>query len=203
MDVVLASSSPRRREIMGILTNDFLCVPPDINEVAPEEVSIEMHPQYIATQKAKYVSKGYRGSLVIACDTSVIIDGKILNKPQNTDHARRMLKSLSGKIHKVITGCCISYESFERSFSVTTDVEFFELTDNEIESYIKTNEPYDKAGGYGIQGHGALFVKCITGDYYNVVGLPISRIAREASEILRESEEAKKKNNPPESYFPR
>lgn len=203
MDVILASSSPRRREIMGILTNDFLCIPPDINETAPSEISIEMHPQYIATQKARYVSKGYRGSLVIACDTSVIIDGKILNKPQNTEHARRMLKSLSGRTHKVITGCCISYETFERCFSVETDVEFFELTDNEIESYVQTNEPYDKAGGYGIQGHGALFVKSITGDYYNVVGMPISRIAREASEILRESEEARQKNNPKSNYFPR
>lgn len=201
MDVVLASSSPRRREIMGILTNDFVCVPPDINEVAPPELSIEMHPQYIATQKARYVSKGYRGSLIIACDTSVIVDGKILNKPQNTNHARRMLQSLSGRSHKVVTGCCVALNSFERSFSVTTDVEFFELTNNEIESYINTNEPYDKAGGYGIQGHGALFVKSIVGDYYNVVGMPISRIAREASELLMECEKAKKKSNPNPSFF--
>ncbi len=201
MDVILASASPRRREIMGILTNDFLCVPPDINESAPSNISLESHPQYIATQKAKYVSKGYRGSLVIACDTSVIIDGKILNKPQNTEHARRMLKLLSGKTHKVITGCCISYGEFEHSFSVSTDVEFFELTDNEIESYVQTNEPYDKAGGYGIQGHGALFVKSITGDYYNVVGMPISRIAREASEILRKSEESKQREEPKTNYF--
>ncbi len=192
MDVILASASPRRREIMSILTSDFLCVPPDINETAPASVSLEKQPQYIAIQKAKYVSKGYRGSLVIACDTSVIIDGIILNKPQDTAHARCMLKLLSGRIHKVITGCCISYGPLERSFSVSTDVEFFELTDNEIENYVQTNEPYDKAGGYGIQGHGALFVKSITGDFYNVVGMPVSRIAREASEILRESEKFKK-----------
>lgn len=194
MQVVLASSSPRRREIMGILTNDFICIPPDINEIAPSDIELELRPQYIASQKARYISKGFRGSLIIACDTSVIIDGKILNKPQNTEHARCMLKALSGNTHKVITGCCLSLGQLERAFSVTTEVEFYELTDNEIESYVNTNEPYDKAGGYGIQSHGALFVKSINGDYYNVVGMPISRIAREASELLRESTELKRKN---------
>lgn len=195
MQVVLASSSPRRREIMGILTNDFICIPPDINEIAPSELELELKPQYIATQKAKYISKGYRDSLVIACDTSVIIDEKILNKPVNTEHARRMLRTLSGNVHKVITGCCINYRGLERCFSVTTEVEFYELSENEIESYVNTNEPYDKAGGYGIQSHGALFVKSITGDYYNVVGMPISRIAREASDLLREFEQMKHKKS--------
>lgn len=193
MQVVLASSSPRRKEIMGILTNDFICIPPDINETAPSDIELELRPQYIASQKARYISKGYRGALIIACDTSVIIDDKILNKPHNTEHARRMLKALSGNTHKVITGCCLSLGELERSFSVTTEVEFYELTDNEIESYVNTTEPYDKAGGYGIQSHGALFVKSINGDYYNVVGMPISRIAREASELLHESAELKRK----------
>lgn len=193
MQVILASSSPRRREIMGILTDDFICIPPDINEIAPSDIELELKPQYIATQKAKYISKGHRDAMVIGCDTSVIIDGKILNKPINTEHARRMLRALSGNTHKVITGCCISYEGLERCFSVSTDVEFFELTENEIESYVNTTEPYDKAGGYGIQSHGALFVKSINGDYYNIVGMPISRIAREASELLMEAEQLRRK----------
>lgn len=201
MQVILASSSPRRREIMRILTRDFICVPPDINEIAPSDIELELRPQYIATQKAKYISKGHRDAMVIGCDTSVIIDGKILNKPVNTEHARRMLTMLSGNTHKVITGCCICYMGLERAFSVSTDVEFYELTENEIESYVNSNEPYDKAGGYGIQSHGALFVKSINGDYYNVVGMPISRIAREASELLMEyekqkSEQAQKKEKP-------
>lgn len=193
MLVILASASPRRRDIMRILTDDFITIPPDINEIAPSDIELELKPQYIATQKAKYISKGHRDAMVIGCDTSVIIDDKILNKPVNTEHARRMLKLLSGNTHKVITGCCISYMNLERCFSVTTEVEFFELTDNEIESYVNTNEPYDKAGGYGIQSHGALFVKGIVGDYYNVVGMPISRIAREASDLLMEYEKTKHK----------
>ncbi len=195
MNVILASSSPRRREIMSILTDDFICIPPDINEIAPSDIELELKPQYIATQKAKYISKGHRDAMVIGCDTSVIIDGKILNKPVNTEHARRMLRLLSGNTHKVITGCCINYRGLERCFSVSTEVEFFELTENEIESYVNTTEPYDKAGGYGIQSHGALFVKGINGDYYNVVGMPISRIAREASELLMEYEKQAEQKN--------
>ena len=130
MNVILASSSPRRREIMSILTDDFICIPPDINEIAPSDIELELKPQYIATQKAKYISKGHRDAMVIGCDTSVIIDGKILNKPINTEHARRMLRLLSGNTHKVITGCCINYRGLERCFSVSTEVEFFELTEN-------------------------------------------------------------------------
>lgn len=196
MQVILASSSPRRREIMRILTTDFVCKPPDINEIAPSDIELESKPEYIAAQKARYISKGYRDAMVIGCDTSVIIDGRILNKPVNTEHARRMLKLLSGNTHKVITGCCIYYKGMERSFSVTTEVEFYELTENEIESYVNTTEPYDKAGGYGIQSHGALFVKSINGDYYNVVGMPISRIAREASELLMEYEQKQSEQTP-------
>ena len=137
MNVILASSSPRRREIMSILTDDFICIPPDINEIAPSDIELELKPQYIATQKAKYISKGHRDAMVIGCDTSVIIDGKILNKPVNTEHARRMLRLLSGNTHKVITGCCINYRGLERCFSVSTEVEFFELTENEIEHLLQ------------------------------------------------------------------
>lgn len=192
MEIILASSSPRRREIMNILTGDFRCVPADIKEVAPDEVHIEKRPEFLACQKARYVSKGYRNALVIGCDTSVIIDGKILNKPETTAHARRMLELLSGRVHKVITGCCICYGMQELSFSVTTEVEFYTLSEDEIEQYINTSEPYDKAGGYGIQGHGALFVKGIVGDYYNVVGMPISRIVKEAKKLTDDVENQKK-----------
>ena len=179
MNVILASSSPRRREIMSILTDDFICIPPDINEIAPSDIELELKPQYIATQKAKYISKGHRDAMVIGCDTSVIIDGKILNKPVNTEHARRMLRLLSGNTHKVITGCCINYRGLERCFSVSTEVEFFELTENEIESYVNTTEPYDKAGGYGIQDIEYIKTDKIDGSFANVMGLPIEDLKQE------------------------
>ncbi len=192
MDVILASSSPRRRELLKMLYPNFRVMPSDIREMVPRSLDVEGCPEYLACQKAQFIASGYKNILVIGSDTSVIIDGKILNKPRDTNDARKMMNMLSGKVHKVVTGCCLCYHEKLKSFSVTTEVEFYELKEDEIEQYIHTSEPYDKAGGYGIQNQGALFVKAINGDYYNIVGLPISRLKREIDEFISEVENQEK-----------
>ena len=123
-----------------------------------------------------------------------MIDGKILNKPRDTNDARIMMNMLSGAVHRVITGCCICYMKKHYTFSISTEVEFFELSEKEIEDYISSSEPYDKAGGYGIQSRGGLFVKSIRGDYYNVVGLPVAWLKKAIDEFL-DSDEIKALTN--------
>ncbi len=186
MDVILASKSPRRKKLLSKIYDEFYIKVPDIRELVPRSLPVEQCPEYLAKMKAEYVSHGNEKALVLGCDTSVIIDGKLLNKPRNTNDARVMMKMLSGKCHQVITGCCLFYMGKSHSFSEVTEVEFYPLTDEEIEAYIKTPEPYDKAGGYGIQNRGALFVKGIKGDYYNVVGLPVARLKREIDTFMQQ-----------------
>lgn len=183
MEVVLASGSPRRKELLTRLYSEFKVIPSRMRELVPKELGVDNCPEYLACKKAEIVAKAYRKSLVIGCDTSVIIDDMILNKPRDTNDATEMMKLLSGRVHRVITGCCLFYMEKYRSFSEVTEVEFYPLTDEEIERYVVTPEPYDKAGGYGIQGKAALFVKGIRGDYYNIVGLPIARLQREIAEF--------------------
>ncbi len=196
MDVILASASPRRKRLLSKLYSEFKVIPSDVRELVPRGMEVENCSEYLACAKAEIVSHGREKCLVIGCDTSVVCEGKMLNKPRDTNDARIMMNMLSGSVHRVITGCCLFYLGKHYSFSVSTDVEFYELSEQEIESYINTSEPYDKAGGYGIQGQGAFFVKGIHGDYYNVVGLPVARLKRAISEFL-ESEEIKEltKNN--------
>ena len=190
MDIILASASPRRKQLLSMIYSDFKVMPSDIRELVPRDLDVEKCPEYLAVAKAEMVSQGREKNLVIGCDTAVICEGKMLNKPRDTNDERIMMNMLSGSVHKVITGCCLCYMGKSHSFSVSTDVEFFELSEQEIESYISTAEPYDKAGGYGIQSMGALFVKGIHGDYYNVVGMPVSRLKRAIDEFL-ESDEIK------------
>ncbi len=190
MEVILASASPRRKQLLSKLYEDFKVMPSDIRELVPRDLDVEKCPEYLACAKAEMVSQGREKCLVIGCDTAVICEGKMLNKPRDTNDARIMMNMLSGAVHRVITGCCICYMGKSMSFSVSTDVEFFELSEKEIEDYITTAEPYDKAGGYGIQGRGALFVKGIHGDYFNVVGLPVARLKRAIDEFL-ESDDIK------------
>jgi len=184
VDIILASASPRRKELLSRIYDEFKVIPSRLKETVPKELGVDNCPEYLACKKAEAVAKAYRKSLVIGCDTSVIIDGAILNKPRSTDDAREMMKLMSGKTHRVITGCCLFYMEKYHSFSEVTEVEFYPLTDDEIERYVVTPEPYDKAGGYGIQGRAALFIKGIKGDYYNIVGLPIARLSREIDEFM-------------------
>ncbi len=197
MDVILASASPRRKELLSKIYNEFRIIPSDIRELVPRNLPVDKCPEYLACMKAESISKGRERSLIIGCDTSVLIDGKILNKPRSTNDARTMMHLLSGKTHQVITGCCLYYQGRFHSFSEITEVEFYPLSDDEIEQYIKSSEPYDKAGGYGIQNKGALFIKGIKGDYYNVVGLPVARLKREIDSFLAQGNTAEEPPAPP------
>lgn len=178
--IVLASKSPRRQEILGRFFENFEVFPSkadESSELPPREHAIE-----VACRKAWEV---YRktGGVVIGADTIVVLDGKILGKPRDEKEAKEMLRSLSGRVHRVITGYCIVKDGKEVKGAVETEVEFYELSDEDIAWYVATGEPMDKAGAYGIQGKGGLFVKRIKGDYYNVVGLPIE-VIRKVREML-------------------
>lgn len=176
--MILASASPRRRELLKLICNEFKIIPSDIEEKVPNGLSAAEIPDFLARQKALDIAKSHPCDTVIGADTVVILDGTVIGKPHNSAEAAKILKALSGKTHSVVTGCAVCKGEVCRSFSEKTDVTFYTLGENEIEQYIKTGEPYDKAGAYGIQGGGSLFVKSIRGDYYNVVGLPIARLSR-------------------------
>ena len=180
--IVLASASPRRKELMKLITDDFDIMPSDADETLPEEIESEKAAEYLARIKAESVGN-IENAAVIGCDTVVVIDGKILGKPENREQCRKMLNALSGRTHYVYTGVCVIYNSIKYSFTEKTEVTFHNLSKNEIEEYMNTGEPFDKAGGYGIQGRGALLVKEIKGDYFNVVGLPVSALYRKLKDI--------------------
>ncbi len=186
MRLILASASPRRQELIALISDNVLCSPSGVEEVIPEGTKVMEIALCLARQKAKAVAESYPDDVVIGCDTAVILGDEVLGKPKDKDDARRMMKALSGKVHQVVTGCALCKEGRTEGFSCITDVEFFELSDSEIEEYISSEEPYDKAGGYGIQGKASLFVKGIKGDYFNVVGLPVSELNRRLRSFLRE-----------------
>lgn len=186
MRIILASSSPRRKEIMRLITDNFTVISAAVDEKTPEDIPAEDQPQYLADIKAEAGAKICPDDVVIGCDTMVIFDGRVLGKPVDMKQCRQYIRMLSGKCHKVITGCAIKFGSIKRKFSVCTEVYFRELDDNEIEEYISSDEPYDKAGGYGIQGKGSLLTEKICGDYFNVVGLPVSKLNIELRKLLND-----------------
>ena len=177
--IILASASPRRQELLRLLGEEFRVIPADIDESVREHVALHQIPAYLADKKAAYVSEGNPGDIVLGCDTGVFIDNQMIGKPQSERAAFEILKTLSGRTHRVITGCALYRGEKKRVFSAVTEVEFYPLTDAEIRAYIATGEPMDKAGAYGIQGKGALLIKGIRGDYFNVVGLPVAALKRE------------------------
>lgn len=178
-DIILASASPRRSELMTLAGFRFDVICADIDEIVPEKALPQEVVMSLALQKAQAVAKDHRKSAVVGSDTVVALDGKILGKPRSEKEAAEMLRSLSGRIHKVYTGVAIVCGEKVTSFFEETEVEFYPLTDQEILDYVATGEPMDKAGAYGIQGRGAVLVKRINGDYFNVMGLPISKVYRE------------------------
>lgn len=178
-NLILASSSPRRKELLENLQLTFQTVSSDVDENYNPEWSPEEIVMELAYRKAETVSKVHPASFVIGSDTVVVRDQTILGKPENREEAFSMLKSLSGRSHSVYTGVAIVSDSNEYKFFEKTDVEFWELSDDEINDYLDTGEPFDKAGAYGIQGFGSLLVKKISGDYFSVVGLPVARTIRE------------------------
>lgn len=184
--VILASKSPRRKELLSLICDSFEVMPADIDESVPQNVAAEEAAEYISTKKAFAIDSE---DVIIACDTVVIIDGKILGKPSDRQNGFEMLSELSGKTHSVISGVCIRYKGESVSFSQKSLVTFYELSDEEINDYLDSGEPFDKAGGYGIQGLGSLLVKEFSGDFFNIVGLPVARLRRSLSELLSKAEE--------------
>jgi len=181
--VVLASASPRRKQLLSLIINEFDICPSGYDE---SEITIRNPNDYVtklAYQKAHYVAKNqFDNSVVIGADTCVVLDNEILNKPESKEHAFEMLKKLSGNTHQVFTGLSLIHLSENKIFNSfkKTDVTFRNLTDNEIKEYIKTGSPMDKAGAYGIQDDfGAVFVSKINGCYYNIVGLPLELLYKE------------------------
>lgn len=185
MKLILASASPRRKELFRYISEEFLVIPSDAEESIPDGVPPEKAPELIAKRKAEAVADAFFYDLVVGCDTIVLIDGKILGKPEDEQDATQMLSLLSGKTHEVITGCALMMKGNTHTFSQKTAVTFYPLSNEEIAAYIKTGEPFDKAGAYGIQEKGCLLVKEICGDYLNVVGLPVSRLKKEIEHFCR------------------
>lgn len=177
--IILASASPRRKEILELADLKFDVMPSDAQEITtktePNEVVMEL-----ASIKAKDIyKKSEKQSMIVGADTVVAYQGQILGKPTDEADAKRMLTMLSGQTHEVYTGVCIIEDGKTKTFYEETKVTFYEISDEQIDHYIKTGEPMDKAGSYGIQGKAAVFIKGIEGDYYNVVGFPIARFLQE------------------------
>ena len=184
--VVLASQSPRRQELIKLIFDSVEILPADCDETLPEGIGAREAVEYLSKIKNDASSElTEKDNLIISADTVVAVDDEILGKPVDKEDARRMISLLSGKVHQVYTGVTLSLNEKTKTFSEKTDVEFFDLTENEIEEYISSKEPYDKAGAYGIQGKAGLLVKGINGDYYNVVGFPIARLKREIEEFIK------------------
>ena len=182
--IILASASPRRKELMELAGYDFEVICADIVEVVPEEAMPQEVVMSLALQKAQAVAAEHKEAVVIGSDTVVALDGKILGKPHSEQEACEMLRSLSGRTHKVFTGVAIVCDGKVKNFFDETDVEFYSLGDDEIKKYVATGEPTDKAGAYGIQGKGSVLVKRINGDFFSVMGLPIAKLYREMSDFV-------------------
>lgn len=176
--VILASSSPRRRELLQTAGVEFEIHIKDVDESVPEGTPPADAAKMTAAKKAAAIAEEYKNDIVIGADTIVVADGRILGKPKDKADAVNMLKMLSGIEHEVITGVCILCGDEQDSFAQISRVKFYELTDEEIEAYVSSGEPMDKAGSYGIQGLGCTLVERIEGDYFNIVGLPVAEVCR-------------------------
>ena len=180
--IILASNSPRRRELLAGLDLDFeVKVIKGIDESYPETMAPDKVAQYIAAKKADaYVPTIHEDDLVITADTVVIVDNDILGKPHDESEAKAMLRRISGRSHQVVTGVCLVTKDKRREFSVSTDVTFRSLSESEIDYYVSHYRPFDKAGAYGIQEWiGYVGVTGLNGSYFNVMGLPVQRIYSE------------------------
>lgn len=178
-EIILASASPRRKELLSTAGLEFTVKIADVEEIIPENATPYEVVKSLALQKAQAVAKDNPDSVVIGSDTVVALDGVILGKPKDEEDAVRMLTALSGRTHTVYTGVALIHGERIRNFCEATEVKFYPLTEEEICSYVATKEPMDKAGAYGIQGKGCVLVEKIIGDYFNVVGLPVSKVCRE------------------------
>lgn len=183
--IILASKSPRRQELLRLMDVDFRIVLKDVDESYPDHLSPEEIAIYIAEKKAKAFDETIDGEIVLTADTIVSVDGKILGKPENTDHAAEMLAMLSGKVHRVITGVCLLHDHKYNLFHDVSEVFFRKLTEQEIRFYVDTYQPLDKAGAYGIQEWiGLVGIERINGSYTNVVGLPTEKLYQQLMRLV-------------------
>ena len=180
MNLILASASPRRKELLSLLNLPFVIRVADIDEAMDLNKSPYDEVGRVSREKALAVPRD-DDDIVIAADTIVVCQGKVLGKPRDESHAKEMLQMLSGRDHQVMTGCTVLRGQQCETFTEVTDLHFRTLSEAEIDRYIQSGEPMDKAGSYGIQGGAALFCQKLCGDYYNVMGLPVCHLG----EVLR------------------
>ena len=177
-ELILASGSPRRKELLSLYTKDFtVCVSAFDEDAVTADTPAQL-VEKLARGKCLSVSAEHPDAVVLGCDTVVDVDGKVFGKPHSVEDAKRILRALSGATHEVHTGVCISDGERTESFVDSCKVTFFPISEEEIDAYTATREPYDKAGGYAIQGRAALWLDRIEGDYYTIMGLPVSRVVR-------------------------
>ena len=185
MNLILASQSPRRKELMGLFHISFVIRVSDADETMDPDLTAAEAVAQVSRRKAEAVTRD-ADDVVIAADTIVVCGGEILGKPKDTADASRMLHLLSGRDHQVMTGMTLLRGEKSLTHTEITDIHFRQLSDREIDAYIRTGEPMDKAGSYGIQGGAALFADRMHGDYYNVMGLPVCRLGQLLREIAPE-----------------
>ena len=182
MQLILASQSPRRRELLGLFGIPFAVRVADIDETMDPYLPVAEAVAAVSRGKARAIERN-ADDVVIAADTVVVVAGKVLGKPHSPQEAAQMLRLLSGRDHQVMTGVTVLCGDREAVFTEVTDLHFRELTDKEICRYVASGEPMDKAGAYGIQGGAALFCEKMAGDYYNVMGLPVCRLGQVLKEL--------------------
>ena len=185
IDIVLASKSPRRQELLKNIISNFKIEVREIEETFPDTLKGGEIAQYISEQKANAFKHTNENSMIITADTIVCLEDKVLGKPKSHENAFEMLRSLSGKKHTVFTGVSLLFKNKLTSFYDETNVSFYELSDEEINEYIKNHQPFDKAGSYGIQEWmGYVGIQKIEGDFFNVMGLPLHRLYREIDKLV-------------------
>ena len=185
MQLILASQSPRRKELLGLFHLPFTIRVADIDEAMDPQKPACREVARVSREKALAVPRE-NDDVVIAADTIVVCNGEVLGKPRDAEDAYRMLRLLSGRDHQVMTGMTVLRGDVCKTVTEITDIHFRELSDREINAYIRTGEPMDKAGSYGIQGGAALFAERLVGDYYNVMGLPVCRLGQLLREVAPE-----------------
>lgn len=188
MQLILASASPRRKELMSLFGIPFVVRAADIDETMDSSKPPFDEVARVSRAKALAVARE-EDDAVVAADTIVVCDGRVLGKPHSREEAVAMLSLLSGRDHQVMTGCTVLRGSQIETFTEVTDLHFRPLNQREIETYVASGEPMDKAGAYGIQGGAALFCERIAGDYYNVMGLPVCRLSQTLKRLLPEGME--------------
>lgn len=186
MRIILASKSPRRKELLSKLGYDFITYNINVDETIDSYDSYVDFVEKTVLKKAQFAKNDFPNDIVICADTIVVCENKILGKPHNKEEAYKMISLLSGRTHLVVTSVSIVYQNNYKIFTESTEVEVIQMTEEEIQGYINTPEPYDKAGGYAIQGIFSKYISRINGDYYTIVGLPLCRLNQELKKIINQ-----------------